>query len=95
MKAIVCPRYGSPDVLQLKEVGKPVPRDNEVLVKVHAASLNASDFEILRGAWSMRMIGPLRPFHKIPGSDVAGVVEAVGRNVKRFKSQLKILHHTA
>jgi NADPH:quinone reductase-like Zn-dependent oxidoreductase len=85
MKAIVCKKYGSPDVLQLKEVEKPVPKDKEVLVKVHAASLNAADFEILRGAWSARITGPLKPRNKIPGSDIAGRVEAVGRKVKRFK----------
>jgi NADPH:quinone reductase-like Zn-dependent oxidoreductase len=85
MKAIVCTRYGSPDVLQLKEVAKPIPKEDEVLVKVHAASLNAADFEILRGTWSARFGGPIRPQHKIPGSDIAGRVEAVGRNVKRFQ----------
>jgi NADPH:quinone reductase-like Zn-dependent oxidoreductase len=85
MKAIVCKKYGSPDTLQLKEVPKPTPRDNEVLVKIHAASVNAADVEIIRGAWSMRMQGPLRPKHKIPGSDIAGVVEEVGRNVTKFK----------
>ena len=85
MKAIVCTKYGSPDVLQLKEVEKPTPRENEVLVKIHAASLNAADFEILRGAWSARFIGPLKPKNKIPGSDIAGRVEAVGRNIKQFQ----------
>jgi NADPH:quinone reductase-like Zn-dependent oxidoreductase len=54
-------------------------------VKIHAASLNAADFEILRGAWSQRMIGPLKPSYKIPGSDVAGVVESLGLNTKKFK----------
>ncbi|UCG68370.1 MAG: NAD(P)-dependent alcohol dehydrogenase [Thermoplasmata archaeon] len=85
MKAIISAKYGSPDTLSLKEVPKPTPRDNEVLMKIHAASLNAADVEILRGAWSMRMQGPLRPRSKIPGSDIAGVVEAVGKNVKKFK----------
>lgn len=85
MKAIVSTKYGSPDTLQLKDVPKPTPRDNQVLVKIHAASVNAADVEILRGAWSMRMQGPFRPRHKIPGSDIAGVVEAVGKNVTKFK----------
>jgi len=85
MKAIVCTKYGPPEVLELKEVEKPTPKDNEVLVKIHAASLNAADFEILGGAWSARFVGPLRPRNKIPGSDMAGRVEAVGRNVKQFQ----------
>ena len=85
MKAIICTKYGSPDHLEFKDVPKPTPKDNEVLVKVHAASLNAADFEIIRGAWTARMAGPLRPRNKIPGSDVAGIVEAVGKNVTKFK----------
>jgi NADPH:quinone reductase-like Zn-dependent oxidoreductase len=85
MKAIVCTEYGSPDVLELKEVEKPVPKENEVLVEIHAASLNAADFEILRGAWSARITGPLKPSFKIPGSDVAGTVEALGRDAKQFQ----------
>ena len=84
MKAIVYTKYGSPDVLQLKEVEKPTPKDNEVLVRVHAASLNAADFEMLRGTWSARFGGLLKPRHKILGSDIAGRIEAVGRNVKQF-----------
>ncbi len=85
MKAIVCDRYGSPDVLRLEEVEKPSPRDNQVLVKVHASSLNAADVELLGGSFFARMGGPLKPRHRIPGSDVAGRVVAVGRNVKRLK----------
>ena len=85
MKAIVCDRYGPPDVLRLEEVERPVPRDNQVLVKVHASSLNAADFEILGGAVSARIAGPFRPRNRIPGSDVAGRVVAVGRNIKRLK----------
>jgi NADPH:quinone reductase-like Zn-dependent oxidoreductase len=84
MKAIVYTKYGSPDVLQLKEVEKPTPKDNEALVKVLAASLNAADFEMLRGTWSARFGGLLKPRHKILGSDIAGRIEAVGRNVKQF-----------
>jgi NADPH:quinone reductase-like Zn-dependent oxidoreductase len=85
MRAIVCTRYGPPDVLQLREVEKPAPKDDEVLVRVHAASLNAADAEILRGDWPARFGGPRRPQHKIPGSDVAGTVEAVGGNVKQLQ----------
>jgi NADPH:quinone reductase-like Zn-dependent oxidoreductase len=85
MKAIVCHKYGSPDVLQLKEVEKPAPKYNEALVKVHASSLNAADFETLRGEFVVRMAAPLRPMHKILGSDIAGRVERVGRGVKQFQ----------
>jgi NADPH:quinone reductase-like Zn-dependent oxidoreductase len=85
MKAIVCTKYGSPDVLQLKEIAKPIPKDDEALVKIHAASLNAADFEIMRGMWAARFGGPLRPGNKIPGSDLAGRVEAVGKNVRQFQ----------
>jgi NADPH:quinone reductase-like Zn-dependent oxidoreductase len=85
MKAIVCTRYGSPDVLQLKELARPIPKEDEALVKVHATSLNAADLETLRGIFVIRIAAPLRPMHKILGTDVAGRVEAVGRNVKRFQ----------
>src|SRR4030066_1282244 len=85
MKAIVCTKYGTPDVLELREVEKPTPKEDEALVKVHAASLNAADLEILRGTWSARFTGPLKPMHKILGSDIAGRIEAVGRNVKHFR----------
>jgi NADPH:quinone reductase-like Zn-dependent oxidoreductase len=85
MKAIVCTKYGPPEFLQLKEIEKPVPKDNEVLVKICAASLNAADFEILRGAWTARMAGPIKPRNKIPGSDVAGRIESLGRNAKKFQ----------
>jgi len=86
MKAIVQTEYGSPDVLQLKELPKPTPKDDEALVRVHAASLNAADFEIMRGSWNARLGGPFRPGNKILGSDLAGRVEAVGRNVKQLKT---------
>jgi len=85
MKAIVYTKYGSPDVLNLQEVERPTPKEDEALVKVHAASINAADLEILRGNWSARFGGPLRPRHKILGSDIAGRIEAVGRNVKQFQ----------
>jgi NADPH:quinone reductase-like Zn-dependent oxidoreductase len=85
MKAIVCTKYGPPDVLELKEVGEPTPREDEALVRIHAASLNAADLEYLRGTWSARFGGPLRPARKILGSDIAGRIEAVGRHVKQFQ----------
>jgi len=85
MKAIVCTEYGPPDVLQLKEVEKPIPKDDEALVKVHATSLNGADLETLRGVFPARIGGPLKPMYKILGTDIAGRVEAVGRNVKQFQ----------
>ncbi len=85
MKAIVMTGYGGPEVLQYKDVEKPFPTANQVLVKVQAASLNASDFEAMRGAWTSRMGGPLRTKHKILGTDIAGTVEAVGSNVTKFQ----------
>jgi NADPH:quinone reductase-like Zn-dependent oxidoreductase len=87
MKAIVCTKYGPPDVLQLKEVEKPTPKDNEVLVIVHAASVNYPEWVSLRGRpFYMRLAyGPLKPKNTIPGSDIAGRVEAVGVNVKQFQ----------
>jgi len=85
MKAIVCTKYGSPDVLQLKEVARPIPKDNEALVNIHAASVNAADLETLRGTPIVRIGGPRRPMYKILGTDIAGRVEAVGRYVGQFQ----------
>ncbi|MBI0583369.1 MAG: NAD(P)-dependent alcohol dehydrogenase [Methanomassiliicoccus sp.] len=85
MKAIVCDRYGRPDTLRIEDVERPVPLDDQVLVRVHTSSLNAADAEILSGAFSARISGPLKPRHRIPGSDVGGRVEEVGKNVKQFK----------
>jgi NADPH:quinone reductase-like Zn-dependent oxidoreductase len=86
MKAVVYTKYGSPDVLQLNEVEKPTPKDNEVLVKVHAASANAADLDLLRGTFMVRLGGLLKPQYKILGSDIAGRIEAVGGNVKQFQT---------
>jgi NADPH:quinone reductase-like Zn-dependent oxidoreductase len=86
LKAIVYTKYGSPDVLQLKEVEKPIPEDDEILVKVHAVSVNRSDWEGLIGKpLYARLDGLLKPSHQILGSDVAGRVEAAGRNHTQFK----------
>lgn len=88
MKAIVQTKYGSPEVLRLQEVERPTPGDDEVLVRVQAASVNAYDWHILTAdIFLVRLMGAglLRPKNKIPGADVAGRVEAVGRNVKQMR----------
>ena len=87
MRAIVYHKYGTPDVLELKEVDKPVPKDDEVLIKVHAVSINDWDLGLLEGDPINRMLNGLRkPKRKILGSDIAGRVEAVGKNVTQFKT---------
>ena len=83
MKAIVCTKYGSPDVLEFKEVEKPTPKDNEVLVKIHAASVNSSDVEIMRGRYQPPF--SRKPRYEILGSDIAGQIEAVGSNIEQFQ----------
>lgn len=87
MKAVVFTRYGSPDVLELRDVPKPTPRDDQVLVRVHAVSINDWDWEALRGVPFVNRIifGLLRPKKQVLGSDIAGRVEAVGGSVRRFK----------
>ncbi len=111
MKAAVRHEYGPPDVLKVEEVQKPTPRDDEVLVRVHAASVNLGDWELLTadplyitvlanifgsksrhppvssndGGASARRRGLLKPRYKILGTDIAGRVEAVGRNVTQFQ----------
>jgi NADPH:quinone reductase-like Zn-dependent oxidoreductase len=88
MKAIIYTKYGPPDVLQLKELEKPTPKDNEILIKVNAASVNAADWHLLRAKpFLVRLMGMglLKPKNKILGADIAGRVEAVGRNVKQFQ----------
>jgi NADPH:quinone reductase-like Zn-dependent oxidoreductase len=88
MKAIAYHHYGSPDVLEYEEIEKPVPNDNEVLIKVCAAALNALDWRLMRGkpVFARLMVGGLlKPKEARPGVDVAGQVEAVGRNVTGFK----------
>src|SRR3990172_3511579 len=88
MKAIVYTKYGSPDVLQLKDVETPAPKDDEVLIKIHAASVNAYDWHFLTAdIFLIRLMGGglLKPKYTRLGADVAGRVEAVGRNVKQFR----------
>jgi NADPH:quinone reductase-like Zn-dependent oxidoreductase len=88
MKAIICTKYGSPDVLQLQEVAKPAPQDDEVLIKIHAAFINARDWRMMQAnPFFIRLSsgGFLGPKNKILGVDLAGRVEAVGRNIRQFK----------
>ena len=86
MKAIVHETYGSPDVLHLTEVEKPAPTDDQILIKVHAVSVNGSDWEGLIGKpLYARMGGLVRPGNKILGSDIAGRVEFSGKNNTEFK----------
>ena len=86
MKAVVYHKYGPPDVLQIKEVAKPTPTDDEILIKVHAVSVNRSDWESLIGKpLYARVGGLLKPRRPILGSDVAGRVEMAGRNITQFQ----------
>ena len=86
MKAIVYCEYGSPDVLKFEDVEKPMPKDDELLVRVRAASLNFIDAGLARGPWVLRLLAGLRkPEFTGFGQDFAGVVEAVGKNVTEFK----------
>src|SRR2546427_356409 len=88
MKAVVIEQYGPPDFLELKEVAKPTPKAGEVLVRVHAASVNDWDWAMLRGApFVVRLMnGLLKPKVRVIGCDIAGRVEAVGGDVKKFRS---------
>lgn len=88
MKAIVYTQYGAPsNVLQLKEVEKPTPTDNKVLIEVHAASVNAAEWHLIRADPFLARFatGLLKPTNTIPGADVAGRVKAVGGNVTLFR----------
>jgi len=92
MKAIVCTKYGPPEVLQLQEIAKPVPRDHEVLIRIYATTVTAADCELrgLKFPFLLQLIlrlgfGFRRPRAKIPGQELAGEIEAVGKEVTRFR----------
>ena len=87
MKAIVYTKYGPPDVLQLKEIAKPIPRDHEVLIKIHATTVNRTDCATIRARpFFMRIFtGLFKPKKQIPGTEFAGEIEAVGKSVSSLK----------
>ena len=86
MKAIIYTEYGGPEVLHLAEVEKPVPADDEVLIKVYAACINDWDWGLLQGDFVNRILnGLFKPKRKILGSDIAGQIESIGKNVSKFK----------
>jgi NADPH:quinone reductase-like Zn-dependent oxidoreductase len=92
MKAIVCTKYGSPDVLQLKEVAKPIPKDNEIMVKIHATTVRSGDCNIRSSThplwyWlpARIMFGIRKPRKTIPGDELAGAIESIGKDVTRFR----------
>jgi len=87
MKAIIYTNYGPPDVLQLQEIEKPVPKDNEVLIRVHATTVNRTDCATIRAIpFFLRIIaGLFRPKKQIPGTEFAGEIEAIGKNISYLK----------
>jgi NADPH:quinone reductase-like Zn-dependent oxidoreductase len=98
MKAIVCTKYGPPEVLQLQEVAKPVPKDNEVLIKVFATTVTSGDVRIRNFTWPLWfrlpgriMYGLRKPRKNIPGNELAGVIESVGKDVTLFRKGDQVL----
>ena len=87
MKAIICTAYGSPDVLQVSDIAKPAPKDDEVLIRIMASSVTAADGMMRMGSpyIGRLFMGIIKPKYPIPGTGLAGIIEAVGEQVQRFK----------
>lgn len=86
MKAVIYTKYGGPEVLQVKDVERPSPGDNEVLIKVYAVSINDWDWGLIQGdPYFTRIFTGFKPKKQILGSDIAGIIETVGKNVHLFK----------
>ncbi|MEE8113887.1 MAG: NAD(P)-dependent alcohol dehydrogenase, partial [Nitrososphaerales archaeon] len=92
MKAIVCTKYGSPEVLELQEVEKPTPKDNELLIRIHASTVTSGDVRIRSSTWGAWfwlpgriMLGLRKPRKNVPGNELAGTIESVGKDVTRFR----------
>ena len=92
MKAVVYTKYGPPDVLQLKEVEKPIPKDDEVLIKIHATTVNRTDCATIRAIpfFARLVTGIFKPKKEIPGTEFAGKIEEIGKNVTYFKVGEKV-----
>ncbi len=92
MRAIICTKYGPPEVLQLKEVEKPTPKDKEVLIKIHATTVNRTDCATLRAVpfFARLVTGIFKPNKPILGTEFAGKIEAVGKNVSSYKVDDKV-----
>lgn len=87
MQAVVCSKYGNSEALSLKEVDKPIPKEKEVLVKIHASSVNYGNLVLLKGEPYLARLafGLFKPKYSIPGGDIAGEVESIGTGVKQFQ----------
>ena len=97
MKAVVCTKYGPPEVLQIKDIKKPIPKDNEVLIKVHATTVTVGDVRARSFTWApwfwfpgRILYGFSKPRRKIPGNELAGEIESVGKDISRFKKGYQV-----
>ena len=97
MKAIIVNAYGGPEVLQVKSIAKPVPKENEVLVKIYATAVTRASTMMRTGKpyFGRLFTGISKPKVKVPGTDLAGVVEAVGLKISKFKAGDKVMAATS